>query len=271
MNLVDLAAGIVERELGATTPDLVRPEALRSADSLAGRIDHTLLRADATAAEIKQLCSEADRYRFASVCVNSRWVPLAAELLRQSPVMVCTVVSFPLGAMATEAKGGEARIAVANGADEVDMVIDIGALKSGRLTDVLADMEYVARAAEGRPVKVILETCLLTDQEKAIACLLALRAPVAYVKTSTGFGTGGAAVDDIALMRSVVGTALGVKASGGIRTTANATAMLAAGADRIGASASIAIVSGASKPPSEALANPLEINWQALHKAATGA
>lgn len=269
--IVEAAAAVVEQELGVAPPDVVRPTALRSAASLAGRIDHTLLRADATAAEIEQLCAEADRYRFASVCVNSRWVPLAADLLKQSPVMVCTVVGFPLGAMAMEAKGAEATVAVAQGADEVDMVIDIGALKSGRLRDLLADMEHVAKMADGRPVKVILETCLLTDEEKAIACLLALRAPVAYVKTSTGFSSGGATVGDIALMRSVVGSTLGVKASGGIRTAADALAMLEAGADRIGASASIAIVSGASDIHSEAEETLSEINWQALHKVATEA
>jgi len=243
---IELAARAVERELGVAIPDVVRPVAIRSSESLAGRIDHTLLRADATAAEIERLCAEAGEYRFASVCVNSRWVPLASGLLKQSPVMVCTVVGFPLGAMASAAKGAEARIAVDQGADEVDMVIDIGGLKSGRLGDLLADMEAVAAGASGRPVKVILETCLLTDEEKAIVCLVALRAPVAYVKSSTGFSSGGATVDDITLMRSVVGSTLGVKASGGVRTTADALAMLEAGADRIGASASIAIVSNAS-------------------------
>ena len=241
---VETAARKVEQQLGPAM-ELSRPEALRSSGTLAGRIDHTLLRADATATDVERLCEEADRHRFASVCVNSRWVALAASLLKNSPVMVCTVVGFPLGAMAGEAKGAEAGIAVKNGADEVDMVMDIGGLKSGRLDEVLADMKAVAKSADGRPVKVILETSLLTDEEKAIACLLALRAPVSYVKTSTGFSSGGATVDDIALMRSVVGSTLGVKASGGVRTTADAEAMLAAGADRIGASASIAIATGA--------------------------
>jgi len=243
---IEAAGRIVEAQLGPSPESITRPVALRTAETIAGRIDHTLLRADATAREIERLCAEAEQYRFASVCVNSRWVPLAVSLLKGSPVMVCTVVGFPLGAMSAEAKGAEAGIAVAQGADEVDMVIDLGGLRSGRPGDVLADMEAVAKGAEGRPVKVILETCLLTDEEKAIACLLALRAPVAYIKTSTGFSTGGAAVDDIILMRSAVGPALGIKASGGVRTTADAEAMLAAGADRIGASASVAIVTGTS-------------------------
>lgn len=246
--IIAAAAIKVEARFGPVS-EIVRPEALRTADTLAGKIDHTLLRADATDVEIERLCAEADRYRFASVCVNSRWVPLAARLLKASPVMVCTVVGFPLGAMAAEVKGVEAAVAVANGADEVDMVLDIGGLKSRRLDEVLADMEAVATSAEGRPVKVILETSLLTDEEKVIACLMALHAPVSYIKTSTGFSSGGATQEDIALIRAVVGSTLGVKASGGIRTRADAEAMLAAGADRIGASASIAIVSGACAVP----------------------
>ncbi len=243
--LLDKASEAVEVALGPAPDGIERPVAVRSAATLAGRIDHTLLTADATMARIEQLCAEAVEHGFASVCVNSRWVPLAAETLRGSDVMVCTVVGFPLGAMSRRAKAGECAIAVEEGADEVDMVLDIGGLRSGDLAGAYEDMRAVADAAAGRPVKVIFETSLLDDEQKAIACLLALRSGVAYVKTSTGFGASGATVEDIRLMRALVGDALGVKASGGIRTTADATAMIDAGADRIGASASIAIATGA--------------------------
>jgi len=242
--LFDTASAAVEDALGPAAA-VSRPAALRDSANLAGRIDHTVLAADATMARIEQLCAEAREHLFASVCVNSRWVPLAAEALHGSSVLVCTVVGFPLGAMSRRAKAAEAAIAVEEGADEIDMVLDIGAIKSGDLAGAYEDMCGVAAAA-GKPVKVILETCLLTDEEKAIACLLALRSGVAYVKTSTGFSTAGATTDDIRLMRAMVGDTLGVKASGGIRTTDDALAMLAAGADRIGASASIAIATGAS-------------------------
>lgn len=236
----------VDAALGAA-PDVVdRPRALRGGSSVAARIDHTLLAATATLPQIERLCAEAREHGFASVCVNSRWVPTASEALAGSDVMVCTVVGFPLGAMTRRAKAEEARIAVEEGAQEVDMVLDVGGLLSGDLAGVFEDMCGVAAAARPAPVKVILETCLLTDEQKAIACLLALRSGVAYVKTSTGFSTGGATVDDVALMRACVGNELGVKASGGIRTRADADAMLAAGADRVGASASIAIATGAS-------------------------
>ena len=235
------------RVAGQLGPEVVvsRPLALRAASSLAGRIDHTILAPGATRAEVERVCAEAIAHCFASVCVNSRWVPLVASVLEGSGVLTCSVVGFPLGAMSSHAKAAETRDAVANGADEIDMVIDIGDLRSGDLQAVLADIEAVVNAAQGRPVKVIIEACLLDHDEKAIACLLAVRAGAAYVKTSTGFGSGGATVDDIALMRAVVGDALGVKASGGVRTTADAEAMIAAGADRIGASASVAIVGGA--------------------------
>lgn len=234
----------VEDALGPAPASVDRPTAKRDAISMAGRIDHTLLKANATQVEIERLCDEALANGFASVCVNTRWVPLVTDILAESEVMVCTVVGFPLGAMTRRAKAEEARITVAEGAQEVDMVMDVGALLSGDLAGVYEDMVGVAAAAGDVPVKVILETCLLTDEQKAIACLIALRAGVAYVKTSTGFSTGGATADDITLMRACVGDTLGVKASGGIRTRADADAMVAAGADRIGASASIAIANG---------------------------
>lgn len=248
-----LLAGAQREVNDALGPDqgrIDRPQAKRDGASLANRIDHTLLHADATQAEIEELCEEAAGHGFASVCVNTRWVPTAAEALAESDVLVCTVVGFPLGAMTRRAKAEEARIAVAEGAQEVDMVMDIGALLSGDLAGVYEDMRGVVAAA-GVPVKVILETCLLTDEQKAAACLLAVRAGAAYVKTSTGFSTGGATADDIALMRACVGDALGVKASGGIHTREEAESMIAAGADRIGASASIAIAEGSAHPPSK--------------------
>lgn len=242
--LLASAQAQVDAALGPAPDTVDRPSATRDGSTLAARIDHTLLAPTATMAQVEQLCAEARQHGFASVCVNSRWVPTAREALSGSDTMVCTVVSFPLGAMTRRAKAEEARIAVAEGAQEVDMVLDVGALLSGDLAGVYEDMCGVATAARPAPVKVILETCLLTDEQKAIACLLALRSGVAYVKTSTGFSTGGATADDVALMRACVGNELGVKASGGIRTTADAQAMLAAGADRIGASASIAIATG---------------------------
>ncbi len=228
--------------LGPDPEDVTVPTVLRTAENLAGRIDHTLLKADATATAIAALCDEAAEHGFASVCVNTRWVPTAARRLAGSGVMVCTVVGFPLGAMSRGAKAGEARIAVAEGADEVDMVIDIGGLLSGVLTDVYEDMRGVAAAARPVPVKVILETSMLTDEQKVVACLVALRTGVAYVKTSTGFGGGGATAEDVALMRKAVGDKLGVKASGAVRTRQDAETMLSAGADRIGASSSVAMV-----------------------------
>lgn len=242
--LLAVATQAVEDALGPAPDDVTRPEALRDSDTLAGRIDHTLLKADATADAVEHLCQEAADNGFASVCVNTRWVPLAAETLADSPVMVCTVVGFPLGAMTRLAKAAETKITVAEGADEVDMVMDIGGMLSGDLAGVYEDMRGVVDAADGRPVKVILETCLLTDEQKAIACLLAVRAGIAYVKTSTGMSTGGATEADIALMRAMVGEALGVKASGAIRDRSTAEAMIAAGADRVGASASVEIVAG---------------------------
>ena len=213
--------------------------------SLAGMIDHTLLKADATRAQVERLCDEAVEHGFASVCVNTCWVPLCAERLAQSDVRVCCVVGFPLGAMAPEPKAHEAARAVADGADEVDMVINVGWLKDGELDAVREDIAGVVAAADGRCVKVIIETCLLTDEEKVRACELAVEAGAAFVKTSTGFSTGGATVADVALMRRTVGDRCKVKASGGIHTAEEARAMVEAGADRLGCSAGVAIVAGA--------------------------
>lgn len=205
-------------------------------------IDHTLLKADAKAEDIRRVCAEAKEHGFMSVCVNSCHAALVAEELRGSGVRTCCVVGFPLGAMATEAKAFEALLCVGKGADEVDMVINIGAAKDGNWKLVEADIRAVVNAAhEGHPdknglVKVIIETCLLTDEEKKLACEAAIRAGADYVKTSTGFSTGGATPEDVALMRSVVGDKLGVKASGGVRTPEDAERMIAAGASRLGTS-----------------------------------
>ena len=210
--------------------------------SIAGYIDHTILAADADRESVERICREAAEHHFASVCVNSCWVPLAAQMLKGTGVHVCTVVGFPLGAMATDAKAYEASQAVGCGADEIDMVINIGYLKSGMLDEVLYDIRAVRAACEGKVLKVIIETCLLTDEEKVVACELSEKAGADFVKTSTGFSKGGATVHDVALMRKTVGDRLGVKASGGVRDYAAAKAMIDAGATRIGASAGIAIV-----------------------------
>ncbi len=214
--------------------------------NIASYIDHTLLKANATEAQIRRLCGEAKEYQFASVCVNTCYVPLAAELLKGSGVKTCCVVGFPLGAMSTEAKAYEAADAVKNGAEEVDMVINVGAVKFGNWDYVAKDIEAVVKASHDKAlVKVIIETCLLTDEEKVMACTAAKEAGADFVKTSTGFSTGGATVEDIRLMRETVGAEMGVKASGGIRTYEDAAAMIEAGATRIGASSGIAIVEGA--------------------------
>lgn len=214
---------------------------------IAGLIDHTLLKPEATPAQIEQLCAEAARYRFASVCVNPSYVPLCARLLAGTPVAVCTVIGFPLGATTTKVKVFEATQAAGNGARELDMVIAIGRLRAGDYHDVADDIRQVVEAghAQGALVKVIIETALLSDEQKVAACLLAARAGADFVKTSTGFSGGGATVADIALMRRVVGPEIGVKASGGVRTLADAQALIAAGADRIGASAGVSIVRAA--------------------------
>lgn len=214
---------------------------------LAGYIDHTLLRPDATPADIDKLCAEARQYHFAAVCVNPVWVKRCASLLKGSDVRVASVVGFPLGATTPGIKAAEARQALRDGAREIDMVLNVGALKAGDQALVREDIAKVADACReaGGICKVILETGLLTDEEKVVACRLAKAAKAHYVKTSTGFGPGGATAFDIALMREAVGPEMGVKASGGVRTTEQAEQMIAAGATRIGASAGIQIVSGA--------------------------
>ncbi len=210
---------------------------------LARLIDHTLLKADATYNEIERLCTEAREYGFASVCVNPTNISLAVRLLGDSPVKVCTVVGFPLGANTYQVKAAEARDAVASGAAEIDMVINIGALKSGFYNLVYQDIKAVVEAAGSQALtKVIIETGLLNKEEKIKACLLAQYAGADFVKTSTGFGHGGATVEDVALMRLVTGGGMGVKASGGIRDLAAAEAMVKAGANRIGASAGVKIL-----------------------------
>lgn len=211
---------------------------------LARMIDHTLLKPEATETEIRQLCEEAVRYNFASVCVNACWMRLCQDLLRGSDVLVCTVVGFPLGATSCEAKAFETQTAVEHGAQEIDMVVNVGKLKSGDYDYVERDIRAVVAGSGSRAsVKVILETCLLTDEEKVKACLLCKSAGATFVKTSTGFNKGGATLGDVSLMRKVVGATMGVKASGGVRDYQTAIQMLDAGASRIGASASIKIVS----------------------------
>src|SRR5437868_8670244 len=207
-------------------------------------IDHTLLKPEATRDEVVKLCEEARKYHFASVCVNTTWVPLCKAMLAGSDVMVCAVVGFPLGAMAPQAKAYEAREAMRQGAREIDMVINIGALKSRDYETVFEDICRVVKSAAPAAVKVILETSALDTEQKIIGCTLSKLAGAAFVKTSTGFGKGGATVEDVALMRRVVGPDLGVKASGGVRTADDVVKMAQAGANRIGASASVAIVTG---------------------------
>ncbi|WP_031498641.1 deoxyribose-phosphate aldolase [Bryobacter aggregatus] len=215
---------------------------------LAKLIDHTLLRADATEAEIALLCEEAAEYKFFSVCVNPYWVAYAVNALEGSNVKVCTVAGFPLGATPAAVKRWEAQRSVNDGAAEVDMVLNVGALKSGLISDVEVDVATTAEMVHlaGGRLKVILETCLLNDVEKELACRICMTAGADFVKTSTGFSKGGATVEDIRLMRRIVGDKLGVKASGGVRSYDDAVKMVEAGATRIGASASIAIVKGAS-------------------------
>jgi deoxyribose-phosphate aldolase len=213
--------------------------------SIAQMIDHTLLRADAVKDEITKLTEEAIRYQFASVCVNPAWVAHCAEQLAGTPVKVCTVIGFPLGASTTAVKAYETADAIANGADEIDMVINVGQLKAGNDDEVERDIAAVVTAAAGKAlVKVIIETCLLTEEEKVRACELAVKAGADFVKTSTGFSTGGATREDVALMRRTVGERTGVKASGGVRSLEDVNTMIEAGATRIGASSGVSIMNG---------------------------
>ncbi|GIV62189.1 MAG: deoxyribose-phosphate aldolase [Rhodothermaceae bacterium] len=240
-------AGACRFGVCADKPDQMGFDACALAPPLARMIDHTALKPETTEADVHRLCEEARRYCFASVCVNPCWVPVAAGLLRGTPVAVCTVIGFPLGATQTAAKVCEAEHAIRDGATELDMVLNIGKLKSGDYDYTERDVRAVvetARAGGRIIVKVILETALLTDEEKVIAAVLAQNAGADFVKTSTGFSRGGATVEDVALLRRVVGHGMGVKASGGVRSREAAEAMIAHGATRIGASASVEIIKG---------------------------
>ncbi len=220
--------------------------ALITPQELAGYIDHTLLKPGATKDQFEQICDEAIQYRFKSVCVNSSWVPFVAKKLRGSSVKVCSVIGFPLGEMDTRSKAFEGRNAIANGAHELDMVINIGALKSGNLKLVEEDIRAIKRVCRSTTIlKVIIETSLLTEEEKILACEISKKAGADFVKTSTGFTGSGATVEDVALMRRVVGPKMGVKASGGIHDFKTAVAMIQAGATRIGAGGSVAIMKSA--------------------------
>jgi len=238
-NVVNAGAERLSSTLGVIPQDL----------NLAKMIDHTLLKPDATQQEIAQLCFEARKYGFASVCVNPTWVSLCAQLLQGSQVKVCTVIGFPLGATSSETKAFETETAIRQGATEIDMVINIGALKARDLETVAKDIRGVVNAAHSRGiiVKVIIETILLNDEEKTIACLLSKEAGADFVKTSTGFAGGGATIHDVELMRKTVGPQMGVKASGGVRTFEDAESMIKAGATRIGASAGVKILQGPSQ------------------------
>ena len=271
----DQLIGAVTREVLAAlaegvdlcdTPEKVRRSVANGADrvsfygqgsdvplDLAKYIDHTLLRPDATASDVDRMCDEATEYGFASVCVNPTWVKRTAANLRATSVLACSVVGFPFGATTPEVKAMEARRALRDGAREVDMVINVGALKSGDHGLVREDIAKVVDAAHevGALCKVIIETALLTDEEKVVASALAKDAKADFVKTSTGYGPGGATVYDVALMRETVGPDIGVKASGGVKTFEDAEDMIAAGATRIGASAGIQIVSGREGEPGD--------------------
>ncbi|MFK4297488.1 deoxyribose-phosphate aldolase [Arthrobacter sp. GAS37] len=220
--------------------------ALDNSASIASYIDHTLLKPEASEAEVRQVCAEAAEYKFKSVCVNPIWVKIVTKALKGSGVLTCSVVGFPLGATPSDVKAFEARGAVLDGADEIDMVINISAARAGDKGALVDDITTVAEAvhAGGAILKVIIETALLNDEQKVLACEASVEAGADFVKTSTGFNGGGATVEDVALMRKTVGPDLGVKASGGVRSLADAQAMIAAGATRIGASSGIAIVKG---------------------------
>jgi deoxyribose-phosphate aldolase len=234
-----LGVGVVRLGTDGTDPIQGTPP-----KDLAKLIDHTLLKPTATRKDIERVCAEARKYGFASVCLNTTWIGLAARLLAGSGVMPICVVGFPLGAMSTAGKADETRHAIAAGAAEIDMVLNIGALKGGDYDTALYDIRQVVAAAQGRPVKVILETSMLSRDEKVAASALCKAGGAAFVKTSTGFGGGGATVEDIALIRAVVGPDMGIKASGGVKTAQDIKDLVAAGATRVGASASVAIVTG---------------------------
>lgn len=213
--------------------------------SMAKYVDHTILKPDASEADVRKVCDEAKTYHFASVCVNPSYTAFVAEQLKDSGVAPCVVVGFPLGATMPEVKAEETRTVVSLGAKEVDMVVNVGAIKSGNWTLVEQDIKAVVNAAKGKAlVKVIIETCLLTDEEKVKVCTIAKKVGADFVKTSTGFSTGGATVEDVRLMRQTVGAELGVKASGGVRDYEAAVAMIEAGATRLGTSSGVKIVSG---------------------------
>ncbi|MBE0699647.1 MAG: deoxyribose-phosphate aldolase [Anaerolineaceae bacterium] len=230
-------------------PDLVLPDGHPGSRSFAAWVDHTLLKPEATPEQIEKLCAEARQYQFASVCINPLFVPLAADLLAGSPVLVCTVIGFPLGATLSQVKAEETRQAIGAGAREVDMVIPVGMLKGERYETVANDIQSVVEAAHpaGAVVKVILEMALLSRFEKIIGCLISQTAGADFVKTSTGFGPGGATLEDVELMRRVVGPRMGVKAAGGVRSLADARAMLLAGATRLGTSAGVKIMQEAAQ------------------------
>jgi deoxyribose-phosphate aldolase len=234
-------------------PPMPDQPSLPQGGQIAGWIDHTLLKPEATAAQLKILCQEALQYHFASVCINPAYVPLACGLLGDSPERVCTVIGFPLGAVLPEYKVYEALACINAGASEIDMVINIGALKSEAYGLVMNEIELVTQTAhnQGAITKVILENVLLTRFEKILACLISKAAGADFVKTSTGFGTGGATLDDVELMRRVVGSEMGVKAAGGIRSYADAMAMIKAGASRLGASAGVKILQEAEANKNE--------------------
>jgi len=215
-----------------------------TAKELSRFIDHTLLKPEATSLQIKKLCEEAMTHQFFGVCVNSHFVSLAHQFLNASPVKVISVVGFPLGAMMTLAKAHETALAVKAGSDEIDMVLNVGLMKEKNFKQATEDIRQVVKAAEGKTVKVILETCLLTDEEKVSACQCSQEAGAHFVKTSTGFSTGGATLNDVQLMKKTVGTALQVKASGGIKNTQQALDYIAAGATRLGTSSGIALIQG---------------------------
>jgi deoxyribose-phosphate aldolase len=242
--LDQLVARIGDRILGRLEPGGAQPEAVRFEPSLARLIDHTLLRPEATREDIVALCREACLYGFATVCVNPYWVPLAVAEVASSAVKVCTVAGFPLGAAVTEIKVAEAAAALRSGAREIDMVINLGALRSGDYDRVRQDIRAVADVCHeaGAALKTIIETCYLDDHQKAVACAIAKMAGAEFVKTSTGFAAAGATVHDVALMRKVVGSQIGVKAAGGIRTIEDLGKMVAAGANRIGTSAGVEIM-----------------------------